>query len=260
MFSTLGSPGNLAAVAAIAFLLLAQGTAGANLAGSDDFNDNSKDLSKWGADYGGTGLNNSATFNEVNQRLEYTAAGPSRLIRPWILNRGSYQEDWSVQLDTAITALAGTGNSMGLALEIQKAGDPSLRMGILHESAQQARDFYSFQLGPLDPGSYTGEGEVQAFSLGALRVAFDAGDKVLSTYYDVDGSANGYAWTLAAAYGIKAWEMTNSDEFVVLLAGDTSRSVGPGVVYADNFAAVPEPSSVALMVAVGLAFGCKRRR
>ena len=71
----------------------------AGLNGSDDFNDSSKDPTRWGADFTtGVGL-----LTETNGRLEYTTSGVPTgfdfVARPWILNSASYTQNWEFQID-----------------------------------------------------------------------------------------------------------------------------------------------------------------
>jgi hypothetical protein len=77
-------------------LLVVQPAFGADLNGSDDFNDNSKDSTKWGADYavGACGL------AETNQQLQLSTATLGTtddvVLRPWILNTACPSLDWEI--------------------------------------------------------------------------------------------------------------------------------------------------------------------
>ncbi len=239
----------------------------AALVGSDDFEDNFKDPTKWGADTGLGAL--SGTFTETNGRLEFTTAGTDSFeTRPWVLNFGSFVENWEVQLDTTIATVAGFGRFMGLGLEVRRTNNSDLRMGILHESAQSAWDYYSYLLNPDTSGSNSGT--LPGAASGAVRIVFDAETKVLSSYYDADGPVGGYAWTMAASFGVTGsggatgnadWSMTATDEFQILVhASSGSRSVGSGLVYGDNFRAVPEPSSFLTTSSASFLLLFQRRR
>ena len=85
----------------------------ADFNGADDFNDNSTDLSLWGADLLFGGL-----FTEVNGRLEYTTSGlPTGndvAVRPWILNFGSYTQNWEIQMDVSVPRSPYKGISLPL--------------------------------------------------------------------------------------------------------------------------------------------------
>src|ERR1043166_6414925 len=64
----------------------------------DNFNDNARDVSKWGTDK----VLHHGKFNEANGRLEYTVSGGTTeddAWRPWILSRFPYNADWEIQFD-----------------------------------------------------------------------------------------------------------------------------------------------------------------
>lgn len=239
----------------------------ANLGGSDDFDDNVKDTTKWGADSRLGTL--PGTLTETNTRLEFTTTGieESFVRRPWILNLGSYTENWEIQIDTTVTTVAGFGRAMGFTMEVQKVGASDLRMGIGHESAQTSWDYYSFFL---NSSGTQGSATTPAATAGALRITFDATAKILSSFYDGDGPGNGYLWTQLASFGIAGsggqtgtadWGMTSGDQFQVMVEGSAlSRSVSSGLVYADNFRAVPEPSVVVMLIGGGYFLVQQRRR
>src|SRR3954463_6681318 len=70
--------------------------------GSDDFNANSVDGTKWGPLLtSGTGF-----LTQTNGRIEYTANNtPSVMdsaLLPWKLNFGSYTQNWEVQVDVNV--------------------------------------------------------------------------------------------------------------------------------------------------------------
>lgn len=101
------STGTLCIILALLLCAL-PGTSHANLSGSDNFNDNSKDLTKWGTDFVFDPGTTPGALTETNLRLEYTATGASskeQSLRPWIANSGSYTSDWSVQIDVNVPNL-----------------------------------------------------------------------------------------------------------------------------------------------------------
>ncbi len=266
-----GAPARHLMMKRIVLLLLASTAFGgylraANLAGADDFNDNSKDPTKWGTDLGISGQPPLGALTETNGRLEYTTTyfGGGFLRRPWILSQGSYTESWAVQLDTTINYVSLA--DIEFAMEVQKAGTlDQYRMGILHERAQSAWDYYSFELG----SSPTSGTTLPAAFTGSIRIAFDAGTKVLTSYYDTDGPANGYVWTQAASFGIAGsggqtgtdnWGMGDGDHFQIYVQGSSGGRVPAGYVYADNFLAVPEPGVVGLLLGAAALLGRRRHR
>src|SRR4030095_10736716 len=67
-------------------------------ANGDNFDDNSKNTTKWGTDraFG------RALLTERQQRLEYTCTVPTQkdeVLRPWLLTRFPYNADWELQMD-----------------------------------------------------------------------------------------------------------------------------------------------------------------
>jgi hypothetical protein len=91
--------------------------------GSDNFNDNSKDPSLWGTDV----TTGNGALNEINGRLEYTSTrtGVNDANRPWILNFGSYGENWAIQLDVFNSHVASGDEVSSCGFEVFQ-GDNSL--------------------------------------------------------------------------------------------------------------------------------------
>src|SRR4051812_29119458 len=96
--------------------------------GTDDFNDNVKDSARWGSDFSqGGGL-----FTENNARLEFTTIGiPSSSAlgaRPWVLNFGSYTQDWEVRIDANLPMLGFPETLFGLIVASGTNGSSANRM------------------------------------------------------------------------------------------------------------------------------------
>jgi len=69
----------------------------------DDFNDNIKDMDKWGEDVlFGTGV----SLQEANGRLQFSGNGEAGIVRPWIYSSGSYTSNWEVSTDVYIGDLS----------------------------------------------------------------------------------------------------------------------------------------------------------
>jgi alpha-tubulin suppressor-like RCC1 family protein len=81
----------------------------AQLNGTDDFNDNSKDTSKWGTD----AVSGGASLVEANARLEYRVSTPDTInsfdeaLRPWVLNTAGNNDAFDVVLDVTNTVNSG---------------------------------------------------------------------------------------------------------------------------------------------------------
>ena len=225
-------------------LALSTATASANLIGSDDFNDNSKDPTKWGTDNG----NGNNFLTETNQRLEYTKTTilDGFLLRPWIRNTGSYVQNWEAWMDVHVsaTSLPLDGDDLHIALLVSSgASSAGVQLNIKNNLGIPIRIFKWESEGP-------GGGGSSAATLatdGAVRVTFDAASKTLGFYYDDNGSVGGYAWTQFGSVDVDAvatdWGLTNASAFEISMLGESEGIlVGSGQAHADNFNLVSEPA------------------
>lgn len=242
----------------------------ANFAGSDNFDDNSKDLARWGGDSGFGAPPGSLT--EINGRIEFSsssAVGNTYRARPWTLNLGSYVEDWEVRMDTTVLAFvdADEFNSVGIGLEIWKTSDPTFYVGVEHENTGAGRDYYSY-MGFGDENLIETASSSAVPGQGAVHVTFSASTKVLQTFYDFNGPTNGYEWTPLAAFGLTGtgptntnWGMTAADTFTAVIFGYSLDHASPtGMVYGDNFVLIPEPTTAVLLLTGGTLLGLRRPR
>lgn len=254
---------------AVGALLFASANSRANFSGSDDFNDNSQDLAKWGAEFGyGTP---TGVLTETSGRLEFTSVGTGSTYqgRSWKLNLGSYTSDWDIQLDTFVISDSGVDGGIGFGLDIIPTGNNSFYVGIEHDNFGQAPEYYSYR------GMTTGMPLDEVFSSnatneGAVRINFNATTKVITTYYDSTGPSDGYLWTEGASYGIAGsggstantnWGMSDSDTFTAYAFGYSfGAAASAGQTYGDNFLAVPEPSCLVLLLAGPLLLFRRTRR
>jgi len=231
----------------------------AAISGSDDFNDNSKDSTKWTADVADGG-----TLTETNSRVEYTApAGSSErfAFRPWNLNKASYDTDWEVTLDVRNTLAFNSGvqkeGSVGL-LVYPTATPPTsdtpkaLSLGL----------FSDWQDGFSTKGFivYCDDSDEEAIAdststSGAVRIVFNSRTKILYTYYDADGATNGYTWTPLGTLGVggaggaftENWGMSGAATFEVAVFGSSEGiAITSGQATADNFAARTIPARTTL--------------
>jgi len=215
----------------------------ANLHGSDDFNDNVMDPVRWSV-----GLGDSLT--ETNSRLEYSGGfGEAGGAWLWELNSGSYVQDWAVSLDV--------DNSVDEAT----LSDQQIHFGLIALNPETADNTFSVGLSVADdaggsgPRRYIGtqadvnqewvfshEEETTETSL-QLKISFDASAKVLTSYYD-----SGSGLTALTNFHVGSWGMTDSDVFTLAIYGDsTDVTAVSGEVFGDNFAAIPEPGTLALL-------------
>ena len=214
-------------------------------AGSDDFNDNSKDTSKWGNDVltGGFGV-----LTEQNQRLEFTVSNPltdGDTLRPWILERFPVDADWTVQVDVhnstgpfgfgsvnsaGFTVFHPTQNTSELFLEFYavSGGIGSFVELTKNDSTVDIQD------------SNTGNSSLT----GAVRMEYSGATMVASCFYDIDVS-DGYQWTPFANYGLGGsggttantdWNLKSGQQFSVWVYGFAEfMTVSSGQLYLDNF-------------------------
>lgn len=219
-----------------------------NLFGGDNFNDDAKDATKWGADDAA----NTGALTEVNGRLEYTgeaAATPFGYAeRPWILNTGSYTEDWEAQVDVHVghVSLSEEGDRLQMVLAVyggDSVGEVQLEVEHVGGGTPQRRFRYTTE-------GDAGEAHAATSSTdGSLRISFDAASKMLSFFYDENGSAQGHVWTLLKTVDVDApatdWMMDDSSRFTLAVFGEHEGiTVNSGDAFADNFEAVSAIPSV----------------
>lgn len=242
---------------------------GSNFNGSDDFNDNSKDLAKWGTDAifdPGVG---SGTLTETSQVIQYTASGSfstEELARPWIANTGSFTSDWSLQLDVNVPTLSlSAGQRIEFGLGVTNGDDPtdSFRLSLRLDSAA-GRVFHSnLMINGVDQPS----GPVDSATLltsATIRIRYDAASTTLFAEY---GAVGGNTFTTFDSRNITTagWNMTASSVFDASVGGKSRGGLvitSANNVSGDNFIAVPEPSTL-VSLALGatlLSLTFRRRR
>ena len=239
------------------FLLPAMG-AHAAISGSDDFNDNSKDATKWAADIAEGGV-----LTETNSRIEYTAPTGSDerfIFRPWNLNKASYDTDWEVTMDVrnTLNLTSGAPKEATMNLLVYPTGTPptadepkALSVGLFADF--ESNSFKGFSL-------YSDDADEEELAetpttSGAVRLQFNSRTKVIHAYYDADGVTNGYVWTPLGSMGVNGsgggmngnWGMTGSATFEVTICGSSEGiAVTSGQVTADNFSARTLPARTPL--------------
>lgn len=232
-------------------------SAGVTTTHSDDFNDNSKNTSKWGTDITfGTG----GTLAETNFRLEYTsttATGDHGIYRPWIFNQATYDRDWELILDVGNSLSWTSGfRDTGIGIEIFPPSTTEISFFTEMNSSRWGPDpderFHGFVSGRgEDENGFSDQEVASPGASGSIRVVYHPATKVLSTYYDSDGSANGYSWTPLATCGIAGsggtdnadWSMSGSQVFQIAVYGFVDGStVTSGQMTADNFSIITQAS------------------
>jgi hypothetical protein len=213
----------------------------ANLDGCDNFIDNSIDPSRWATNVAGAGV---GLVTETRQRLEYTTGGAptgsDRASAVWILNTGSYSNNWEVQVDFNMPSLNLTnGQSVSFTL-------------LVYPDANLANRF-EFHLNQYSVNSFQWEMDVQVNNTPATqittntlsgsvagRIAFDATAKTLSASFDEDGANCGYSWNLLGAATVPSvWNLTSNSVFNAVIGADSRNTMlaSSNNVFLDNFKA-----------------------
>jgi len=223
----------------------------ASINGSDDFNDNVRDQTKWGSSDISVG---GGTLTETSQRLEYTTSSATAIQsshRPWVLNRPTYDTNWEVILDVTNTAAPSSENAyatIGIEIFPPATRNRSLYTELVAYSNNGVNVQRSFDSDLLDGSNSLGyQSQSLTGTTGSLRITFDAATKVLAFYKDINGSGDGYQWVRQSSYGIAgsggttantSWAMTGPDMFQVNVYGYSQlMTIGAGKIYADNFSA-----------------------
>lgn len=214
----------------------------------DDFNDNVKDTTKWGADdrYG------NGSVLETNHRLEYKVSNQTfydEADRPWVRSNFPYNTDWELQIDLFNDTTPGSDNAVNsFGIDVDNPDDPGdyfyAELYSSRLSGPPARRGFDANFVSNDFGAGNIDSGGVPVTLGALRVVFSATAKTLTTYYDTDAT-NGYQWTLLGSFGVAGsggtdgnanWGYTDSDVFVVDVYGFSSNMVvSGGHMWGDNF-------------------------
>lgn len=227
----------------------------ADINGSDDFNDDTKDLTKWAIDRTSGG----ASLIETAGHLEYTAPATSWAYRPWALNQATYNTNWEVILDLANQAVPAANNSsVSMGIEVFAIGsnrNQSAYVGLYAHGNGGPSTARGFETGMFNNGNNRGPTEIATGSTsGSIRITFNAVTKVLAFWRDADGPQNGYSWIQQASYGTNgsggangndSWNLTGANTMAVEIYGFTDGfAAAAGTVYADNFSASTGTSAV----------------
>jgi formylglycine-generating enzyme required for sulfatase activity len=231
--------------------------AAANFSGSDDFNDNSVDSAKWGTDFVDPVVPPHGVLREINQRLEFSndAGIDTFTFRPWLLNSGSYVEDWEVRTDVHLGELTLPNEShLDVGFYVYRSVGMCTGMQIPANVFGLTLDQYRF--GASERAIYTSAlldcaevergAEISTLSNDAsLRITFDSKAKILTAWYDENGPVDGLHWIVLDSMRIDApdnnWLMNDTSNFGVMLGCSTGAGAVPGTgqAYCDNFYAGP---------------------
>ena len=230
----------------------------ATFIGSDDFNDNSKDLAKWGTDI----ITGGAALTETNLRLEYTTNGTlnnETALRPWVANSGSSTSDWTLQIDVNLPTLTlATDQTYLFGLVVRNGDDSSDIFGSALELGGTRHFLSFFHIDGVNQGEIK---STTASTSAAVRIRYAATGTTLFAEFDADGALGGYNFTVFDSRNIASWNMTGASAFQGTAAGASEGNLvitSANNVAGDNFQAAPEPSSVILLLS-GAAIFLRRR-
>lgn len=240
-----------------AFLLaLTSVTSMAQIAGSDNFNDNSKDTSKWGTDV----VSGGASLVEANARLEYRVASPDTLdgfdeaSRPWILNTARNSDAFDVVLDVFnnVNPTLANNASIGLTVRSRQNAEDSIYLELYRSGPNGDGKGFLAALSSAAAGGevqpYTTPTSHAAVTTASVRLSYNPSTQIFTAYYDTTGSGDGYQWTAYGSFGVGAsgggslrnspWQLNLNQGFSVRVSGfSEGLVVSSGAVYADNFSA-----------------------
>jgi hypothetical protein len=252
-----------------AALILLTAPLQAQLSGSDDFNDNSKDTAKWGADV----VSGGVSWVEANGRLEYlvnTTHPQDDVQRPWLLNSARNADSFDVILDVFNNVSPTGENSASIGLTVTSLenaddnlyielcrtgplGDGKGFLGALRTTALNVEGDHEVLDGS---GNYTSPTAHPAVTTGSVRLNYNPSTKVFTAYYDTTGSADGFQWQVYGSFGVSAvgggtmrngvWQLGQNLGFKVgVSAFSEGGAVPSGAVHADNFS-IPSVSVLGL--------------
>ena len=221
-------------------LLILLPAGSSDFAGNDDFNNNSRDTTRWGSsDFGPAG-----TLVEANARLEFRSSTTAEFGGAWGWNGGlaPYGQDWAARVRVNLPNLTFSADGWtGVSIGVFNSADPGDRVFLELETGR-----YSGGLSR----AFLSEGSVddaEAVSLDAstnttstsatLRLRWDATTKLLHLEYDANGPANGDSWTeLRTVNPATIWGMS-SGSFLIAIGGySNNRLINSGdAVWLDDF-------------------------
>lgn len=247
----------------LCIFLVVQPAFGSDLNGSDDFNDNSKNSAKWGADI----ALGACSFTETNQQLQLSAAAvgihENAMQRPWILNTASPSLDWEIiasvnnnsipglynnqscVIGLAVMSSAALGETVSVGLYASTMGGPPLRRGFV--SVLSTNNMISGLSSNFVIIAYADSFDIGVTS-GAVRLLFNSRTKVITSYFDAGGHGDGYVWAKLGSFGVGGsngetgnfnWDLSGSQPFIVGVCGEANNiNVAGGPVSVDDFSAL----------------------
>jgi len=215
---------------------------------ADNFDDNSKNSTRWGDDYN----DGNGQLKETSQVLQYTCASATdddSAIRPWIASLLPYGSDWSVQVDVENLTVATKDDQVSsYGLTVVDASN--------YDNEAFLEIYMSRFMGPPVRNGFYGEldknlmlvADVDSGDLGvtsgAVRISWSGTSKVLTLSYD-ENADDGRQWVTLGTFGVAGsggangntnWGMGSGDSFAVGVYGYSSEMVvNAGLMSGDDF-------------------------
>ena len=244
----------------LAASLIASNHVHATISGSDDFNDNSLDPSKWSLIPDG-----SSTIKETNSRLEFSSLtntqSSSQSMLVWVKNTPNANSTWEITLDFAnsyaplINPFDSSDYLRGATVALAvSGGSGSLSVGFSTEKLQgYGVDEYFHGLSC----QFSGEDESTDIDLAgnsaAVRITYNKDTGLLSAFYDSNGPVGGYTWALMKSSSISSWGLSPGQPMGVSIStgysGSKPQAPAAGNLQADNFKATSsnKPPTISLI-------------
>jgi hypothetical protein len=209
--------------------------------GTDNFDDNSMEQSKW-VDLPGE-KKGQGQLNEINGRLEYTTSGGNAkdsMDRKWILTEFPYDGNWSIEITVTNNSIFLESNKWSsFGINVRSKMDQNDEIEIeLAAMMNGAKMFWSeFQ----DNNVVVGEAfQSTTLASAPIRLSFNSALKVFNvSYYDGGWNSFGSFDVNASGVGTNGsanWGMANTDKFVAYVFGYSENMVvNSGVIYGDDF-------------------------
>lgn len=218
----------------------------AQFTGLDDFAGASKNSLKWGPDNRvGSGLLSVSGDGVLRYSLSGSANNEDLMEWPWIVGHASFSKNWCIQVDVHVPVipLPPGYTAVGMGIGVSNSADPNDSFGANLENVRsdgpQELNFHTdLEVNGSTPADWISSVPSPSTNA-AVRIAWDAGTRILSASYDTNGPVGGYTWTTFRTFNpvpSTNWNMSGTETFKIFVRG---YSEGTTVtlsnnVYADN--------------------------
>ena len=219
--------------------------------GQDDFG---RASGRWSGIYGFQTHDSylSLTNGRLNYVVEARGAENTQAFYVWD-SKARSDEDWEVMVEANISAAVPVGTSgqyFALRLSASSVTNPIIPLdgseGLdisFAISSGRGRHIQNTECTLVSPGWRTlpDQSLPAATTNVVLRISYDKNSKILTSYYDADGAANGYQWRPGERLSM-AGAVALSNHFDLVISGiaeNAHPAVANGQAFFDNFNYVP---------------------